>query len=61
MNWFCLLIDGEYHFVNLEDKVHKHAPKSWKSSAGEVSHELGKYMYQQNTMLHWFGFAHTSL
>ncbi|CAE1284780.1 unnamed protein product [Acanthosepion pharaonis] len=27
--------DGEYHFVNLDEKIHKQAPKAWKSEKGD--------------------------
>lgn len=29
--------DGEFHFVPNDDKVHKHAHKSWKAGPGDVS------------------------
>lgn len=31
-----MIIDEEYLFVALDEKIHKQAPKSWKAGNGEV-------------------------
>lgn len=31
------LPDNEYNFILLDEKIHKLAPKQWKSGSGEVS------------------------
>ncbi|GAB1597483.1 flocculation protein FLO11-like [Argonauta hians] len=37
-----LLKDGEHHFVNLDEKIHKQATKGWKSGRGEGFDNKGK-------------------
>ena len=29
--------DNEYHFIVLDEKIHKLAPKTWKTGTGDVS------------------------
>lgn len=35
-NHVDFVIDEEYLFVALDEKIHKQAPKSWKTGNGEV-------------------------
>lgn len=35
-NLVDFVIDEEYLFVALDEKIHKQAPKSWKTGNGEV-------------------------
>lgn len=34
--WFHYFTDEEFVFVGLDEKIHKQAPKSWKTGNGEV-------------------------
>lgn len=44
-NKFLLQIsEGEFHFLPLEDKIHKFAPKNWKSGTSEVFSRLLHYI-----------------
>jgi hypothetical protein len=43
MRYVFEISDGEFHFLPLEDKIHKFAPKNWKSGTSEVFNRLLHY------------------
>lgn len=53
-NHVDFVIDEEYLFVALDEKIHKQAPKSWKTGNGEVHFDCSFSILKMNKIIFFF-------